>query len=56
MEKNVYSIQLPDGSGPIRNITRTELSDIGEEVGEDSDSDVIVDKAMDIYHSKKPFQ
>lgn len=48
--ENVYSIQLADGSGPMRNVTRTELLDTGEEVGEDSDSDsdVIVDQAMDI--------
>ncbi|CAC5367120.1 unnamed protein product [Mytilus coruscus] len=40
---NVYGIQLADGSGPIRNVTRTEILDTGtqtveKENAEDSDS------------------
>ena len=48
--ENVYSIQLADGTGPLRNVTRTEILDTGDEVEDksDSDVDVIVDQPMDI--------
>jgi hypothetical protein len=52
--KNVYTIQLADGTGPTRNVTRTELLDTGSKINDEmesdssDDSDVIVDQLVDI--------
>lgn len=39
---NVYAIQLADGSGPVKKVTRREILDTGEVVSEGSDEEIPV--------------
>ena len=39
---NVYTIQLADGFGPTKNVTRREIFDTGEIVLSDSDNETVV--------------
>ncbi|CAC5380157.1 unnamed protein product [Mytilus coruscus] len=42
---NVYGIQLADGSGPVRNVTRREICDTGKlDMMQNSSSDITEDK------------
>lgn len=58
---NVYSIQLADGSGPIKNVTRKEILDTGEKVTassddsetEDSDSDYIPEQIQEVIQAEE---
>ena len=54
---NVYKIQLADGTGQTKNVTRTEILDTGEKVGgedsntSDSDSDLQPDEYVRVHES-----
>jgi hypothetical protein len=39
---NVYSIQLADGSGPVKNVTRREILDTGEVIPNDLQEEILV--------------
>lgn len=60
---NVYSIQLADGSGPIKNVTRKEILDTGERVNssdgysnsEGSDLEYIPEQAVQIQDEEEHF-
>ena len=56
---NVYGIQLADGSGPVKKVTRTEILDTGEMIESDSsdiDDDLNRDENAHFYRDDVPEQ